>query len=473
MSHSLTIHLFSNNKPVHFVRNDTSLAITDDAHTKLDVPLRRVLWVDLVGSVITVHVLTRKHGHLALAKATGSIKGNNVEEAKAIAEKWVEDTLAAAYQGVKTQRRFLVVVNPLGGPGKAPSIFKDKVKPIFKAAHCTYDVISTEYHGHALKIGSEVVLDNYDAVVAVSGDGTLHELINGFAQHKEPMRAFKLPIAPVPAGSGNGTSLNLLGVEEGQDIAVAALNAIKGRPMALDVASILQNGKRSFSFMSQCVGLMADLDLGTEHLRWMGSNRFVYGYLRGILTRKGYPFSISVKAVHEDKRSMVEAVRKHRSSPLEGQPQAVETTSTELPPLQYVEESEGWTTLEGPILYLYAGKGPFVSRDLMQFPVSMPNDGTFDVVIQSRLSRMEMLRGLDGAENGSAYWRDSSRYFKVKAYRLKPVSDDENPKGHLSIDGERFPFGEYYAEVHHGLATMLSMTGRYEVEFNLEPPSSG
>jgi sphingosine kinase len=51
--------------------------------------------------------------------------------------------------------------------------------------------------------------------------------------------------------------------------------------MAVDVLSILQSGRRSFSFLSQCVGLMADLDLGTEHLRWMGSSRFVYGYLRG------------------------------------------------------------------------------------------------------------------------------------------------------------------------------------------------
>jgi len=57
------------------------------------------------------------------------------------------------------------------------------------------------------------VLDDYDAVVAVSGDGTLHELINGFAQHKEPRKALKIPVAPIPAGSGNATSLNLLGAE--------------------------------------------------------------------------------------------------------------------------------------------------------------------------------------------------------------------------------------------------------------------
>jgi hypothetical protein len=29
------------------------------------------------------------------------------------------------------------------------------------------------------------------------------------------------------------------------------------------------------------MGLMADLDINTEHLRWMGDTRFIYGFLRG------------------------------------------------------------------------------------------------------------------------------------------------------------------------------------------------
>jgi sphingosine kinase len=33
--------------------------------------------------------------------------------------------------------------------------------------------------------------------------------------------------------------------------------------------------------MSQAMGLMADLDIGTEHLRWMGDTRFMYGLIRG------------------------------------------------------------------------------------------------------------------------------------------------------------------------------------------------
>jgi hypothetical protein len=51
--------------------------------------------------------------------------------------------------------------------------------------------------------------------------------------------------------------------------------------MKTDVFTVTQNGKQTVSFLAQALGLMADLDIGTDHLRWMGSKRFVYGFVRG------------------------------------------------------------------------------------------------------------------------------------------------------------------------------------------------
>ena len=45
---------------------------------------------------------------------------------------------------------------------------------------------------------------------------------------------------------------------------------LAGRSMATDLFSVTHGGKRYISFMSQAMGLMADIDLGTEHLRFMG-----------------------------------------------------------------------------------------------------------------------------------------------------------------------------------------------------------
>lgn len=51
--------------------------------------------------------------------------------------------------------------------------------------------------------------------------------------------------------------------------------------MKVDLFSLTQNGNRTISFMAQTLGLMADLDFDTEHLRWMGDSRFIYGFIKG------------------------------------------------------------------------------------------------------------------------------------------------------------------------------------------------
>ena len=53
---------------------------------------------------------------------------------------------------------------------------------MFDAAKCHlhYDVIMTERRNHAHDYVKEMQPGRYDAVVAVSGDGLLHEIVNGF-----------------------------------------------------------------------------------------------------------------------------------------------------------------------------------------------------------------------------------------------------------------------------------------------------
>lgn len=75
-----------------------------------------------------------------------------------------------------------------------------------------YSIIDTTHNGHAYEIAKDISLD-YDCLVTVSGDGIIHEVMNGFALHQNPRKAFSIPIAPIPTGSGNGLALNILGVE--------------------------------------------------------------------------------------------------------------------------------------------------------------------------------------------------------------------------------------------------------------------
>lgn len=46
---------------------------------------------------------------------------------------------------------------------------------------------------------------------------------------------------------------------------------VKGATSALDIVSVVQPpGRRYFSFLSINFGLITNLDIGTEHLRWEG-----------------------------------------------------------------------------------------------------------------------------------------------------------------------------------------------------------
>ena len=73
----------------------------------------------------------------------------------------------------------------------------------------------TTHVGHAQEEVQKLPLDRFDAIVAVSGDGLVYEVFNGYAGHAEPAKAFCLPVAPIPTGSGNGLALNIIGIDVG------------------------------------------------------------------------------------------------------------------------------------------------------------------------------------------------------------------------------------------------------------------
>lgn len=73
----------------------------------------------------------------------------------------------------------------------------------------------TTHSGHATEIVRDLPLQKYDAIITMSGDGLIHEVLNGLAEHASPLTAMRTPIAPIPTGSGNGLSLNLLGIKVG------------------------------------------------------------------------------------------------------------------------------------------------------------------------------------------------------------------------------------------------------------------
>ncbi|RMZ69219.1 sphingosine kinase [Pyrenophora seminiperda CCB06] len=251
----------------------------------------------------------------------------------AVAAAWIEKLLARAYGASQRNKRIKVLINPFGGPGGAEKTYYKQIAPIFASARCELSVEKTQYNGHAVEIGQNLDIDTYDVVACCSGDGVPHEVWNGLGKRSDAALAlYKTAVVQLPCGSGNALSWNFNGTS---DASAAALAIVKGLRTPLDLASVTQGDQRILSFLSQTLGIIAEADLATEHLRWMGGHRFTWGILTRLVRKKSYPVDIAVQVTHATKpaiRAAYRAATAHASSHNHVDTRPVPLATQPLPP---------------------------------------------------------------------------------------------------------------------------------------------
>jgi sphingosine kinase len=226
--------------------------------------------------------------------------------------RWVVKLLDRSYKESQQKKRVKVLVNPHSGKGSAEKWYFRDVEPLLKAARCTFDMVKTKYHGEAVEIAEKLDIEAFDIVASCSGDGLPHEVFNGLGKRADAKKALsKIAVVHIPCGSGNAMSWNLNGTDS---TSLATLAIIKGIPTPLDLISITQGETRTLSFLSQSVGIVAESDLATENLRWMGGARFTYGFLVRLLSKICYPCDIAIKVAIDDKASIREHYKKEQNN---------------------------------------------------------------------------------------------------------------------------------------------------------------
>lgn len=138
------------------------------------------------------------------------------------------------------RRKILVLVNPFSGRRLAARNW-EIAKPILEKAYIEMNVIMTERAGHAYDIvNQELKPGDYDGIVTVSGDGLIHEVVNGLYRRPDWLQLMSsLNIGFIPGGSANGlvkAVLDYAGEEYG--VESAAFLVAKGRSMKMDLTEI-------------------------------------------------------------------------------------------------------------------------------------------------------------------------------------------------------------------------------------------
>ncbi|PIR16618.1 MAG: hypothetical protein COV48_09565 [Elusimicrobia bacterium CG11_big_fil_rev_8_21_14_0_20_64_6] len=96
--------------------------------------------------------------------------------------------------------RTLFIVNPAAGHGRAGGRW-EQVRALAKAVCPEMEIVRTERPGHGRELTRAAVESGVEVVVAVGGDGTLGEAVDGYLAVPSPVRR-NSSLATFPAGSG-------------------------------------------------------------------------------------------------------------------------------------------------------------------------------------------------------------------------------------------------------------------------------
>jgi len=128
----------------------------------------------------------------------------------------------------------------------------------------------------------------FDSVICCSGDGLFHEVLNA-AMNRADRDGFlaQTTFSILPAGTSNGFAKSIVD-EAGEQFSVltCAFLICKNRSKSIDIAELTgEKQGKIYSFMSMAWGLVADVDLHSEVIRFVGNARIwiyaIYKILKG------------------------------------------------------------------------------------------------------------------------------------------------------------------------------------------------
>jgi diacylglycerol kinase family enzyme len=253
--------------------------------------------------------------------------------------------------------------------------------------------------------------------------GLLSEAFAGLAANADPAAAL-LPLAAIPAGTGNAIAMSLasLAGEECSPLSATLAALCCAAPLALDAAIVRQLGsaREMRSLLSLSWALIADIDIESEALRFLGPARFtVQALLRCALLRR-----------YDGK--LVYKPGPHAASP-PGRP----ATLAEAALAGNTGVCAGWLTLEGPFESLWALNLPWGSQDAMPAPGALPSDGCYDVVLFRGGSPLATAAALIALETGDHVGHACVTVVKATEFVLLPGKPQGGTAGILVLDGEK------------------------------------
>lgn len=224
------------------------------------------------------------------------------------------------------------IVNPVAGHGNTRAIAKEIEKEL-KEKKIKYEMVYSEYPGHAIELAAGVNGEEFSMVVSVGGDGTLNEILNG-------MNLKTMSLGMIPAGTGNDL-IRCTGIPSDEKQALEVV--LNGVEKSIDIGLI--NNKKFINV----AGFGLDVEVLRETIKLKriikGKLAYVLGVVKALLTFKPIELQISVDGVDYYQDAMICAI----------------------------------------------GNGQYFGGGMRILPLAELDDGLFDICIIKKMSKIKLL----------------------------------------------------------------------------------
>lgn len=281
-------------------------------------------------------------------------------------------------------RKVKLILNPMADMGRAWKTAND-LRPIAQEFKGELTWSGTVYPTHAIELAKQAAEEGCDMVVALGGDGTAHEVVNGLMQ----VPAEKRPVmGVVPIGSGNDFAYSI-GVNQKPDRALA--HALKAETIrAVDIGRMTdEHGRVEYFDNTLGIGFDAVVTIRSHKLP------IVKGFL------------MYLTAVIQT------ILLNHNPAKIHAE------TDTE--------------TWDAELLMLTLCNGPREGGGFMLSPDSKNHDGKMESVAVTNVSRAMMFRLVPEFMKGT-----HARFKQVRMGQFKKMSVTSNRPLYIHADGEIF-----------------------------------
>jgi diacylglycerol kinase (ATP) len=196
---------------------------------------------------------------------------------------------------------YFTIVNPAAGGGRCGKLAPPSLERL-RSAGLSLEVRETRRPGEATVLAHSAYADGFRKFIAVGGDGTGFEIVNGLfpdaATQGRPSLGF------LPLGTGNSFLRDFVGNRT--DLAEFGARAIldrRSRPC--DVIRLDHSGGSVFFINTLNMGFAADVaTLTNRRLKFLGEPGYVVGVLACLARLRRRPFPLRADGARDDRRCL-------------------------------------------------------------------------------------------------------------------------------------------------------------------------